>query len=242
MRWIWHLRLSDHERLVTNSGFHNLSSRDFTAVDGYLLGLGSSFAVTNPAPSFHSITEDFQEFQRKIRWGDHFQNNPSTRIRSNYIRGFHAATNTSPPTASMQTEAALLELRATLPGIVTACKLRPRKRNLSKIHELAIRSVKNDQKICIANADKNLGTVVLDSASFKNEAMRQLADRQVYLPTDDTADIGKKIKAGLENIAVRHHLSSRDTKCLLLFLPFKPAKFYLLPKIHKVPGPLRHER
>ena len=98
--------------------------------------------------------------------------------------------------------------------------------------------------------DKNLGTVVLDKSDYLSEGHRQLNDTKFYrlvthLPVDINEPFDRFVpevnflEDELLDIRNDHDdlLNVKDRSCMFATFPFKPAKFYLLPKLHKPLGP-----
>ena len=101
-------------------------------------------------------------------------------------------------------------------------------------------SLKDDKSIIIKGPDKGAAVIVWDREDYIKEASKQLEDKEVYMevPNDSTALVSTIFKS-LEKIRKRGDLS-QDTLNYFLVKDPKFARFYLLPKIHKllydVPG------
>ena len=90
---------------------------------------------------------------------------------------------------------------------------------------------------------------MLNTEDYVSEGYRQLSDAKYYrlIPTPAVSSVSFDnivpelhfLKPILIDIIEKHDsvLSSNDKIALLANFPFKPAKFYLLPKIHKDPSP-----
>ena len=112
-------------------------------------------------------------------------------------------------------------------------------RNSTRSDHKLLEERKHDSSISILNSDKNLGPVVLDTDWVKMETLRQLHDPKNYKeiePQDWPAyrqSIIAKREAYIKSCG--EHLSKSETKFLrsLDFNSSSPAKFYMIPKIHK---------
>lgn len=238
--------------MVTNLGFHNHSSCSFTDVEQQVLGYGSKFRPTTSLPSKITLTNDIKTFERKIRWHELFHRQQTYRppLQQKFIPGFHLRSNKQPPKASSATEAALLEFRSELVSKTSAARNIRRKSNLSAAEQRAIEHLNSRKDIVICDADKNLGTAVLNTTDYVAEGARQLADKKYYrvvthIPPDTDFPIEKFcpeiacIETVLKELVDDHKdlLCPKDIHALFASFPFHPAKFYMLPKLHKPPGP-----
>uniref|UniRef100_A0A803K2I9 Reverse transcriptase domain-containing protein n=1 Tax=Xenopus tropicalis TaxID=8364 RepID=A0A803K2I9_XENTR len=110
--------------------------------------------------------------------------------------------------------------------------------NLTSQEKAALKQLQDDKSIVIKNADKGGMVVVLDSETYKNEAMRQLNDNSTYQPlsTDPTIEFTKNLvelvndayKSGLFNERIRDYLIPTSPRVPL---------FHHLPKVHKSERP-----
>ena len=123
-----------------------------------------------------------------------------------------------------------------------------RKSNLSKSEYTALRQLNQRTDIVIKEADKNLGTTVLNSEDYYQECIRQLSDSKYYRKVGNTQNVMDLCKHFQELSVIEsslsaicneysHLLSKKDAISLFTSFPFVPARFYTLPKIHKDPGP-----
>uniref|UniRef100_A0A803JPB3 Reverse transcriptase domain-containing protein n=1 Tax=Xenopus tropicalis TaxID=8364 RepID=A0A803JPB3_XENTR len=111
--------------------------------------------------------------------------------------------------------------------------------NLTKMEQIALEQLRNDHSLVIKNADKGGMVVVLDSETYKNEALRQLSDVSTYQilkgnPTVSYTNILVSLvdgafRDGLINDKVRDYLVPKSPKIPL---------FHHLPKVHKIERPL----
>lgn len=238
--------------MVTNIGFHNHSNCSFTVTEQQVLGYGSKFRPSNPLPSNDRLAIDLDNFERRIRWTEFFNFRPVPVAESSekYIPGFHISSKRSPPTASRATEVGLLDFRHEMVTNVNNARHQRRKLNLTAGERRAMEKLNQRDDIIICNADKNLGTVVLNTADYIAEGLRQLSDTKYYrlvatIPEHCEEPVHRFVaevsllESELQDIIECHTdlISKKDIVSFFTCFPFKPAKFYLLPKLHKPVGP-----
>ncbi|XP_063954030.1 uncharacterized protein LOC135153802 [Lytechinus pictus] len=112
--------------------------------------------------------------------------------------------------------------------------------NLPREERQALSSLKNRSDIIIKPADKGSAVVVMDRQQYIDEAMKHLNNRSHYaLPdSDPTCNFSLQIQSTLNDMKEQEHLSDKAHK-FLSPTNAKPARFYLLPKIHKPGNPGR---
>ncbi|BHF75361.1 hypothetical protein SprV_0501845700 [Sparganum proliferum] len=116
-----------------------------------------------------------------------------------------------------------------------------KKRNmLSKAENEALRILKADKSIVILPADKGRSTVVLNKEDYVNKVEALLGDRTAYIPCegDMTKTLMSKINKDLASLRKSKAITQLDWQRM------KPkdsaiARFYGLPKVHKLGTPLR---
>lgn len=249
------MKLNKHCTMVTNIGFHNYTNCSFSSVEQQVLGYGSKFRPTTSLPSINTLTSDLGDFERRIRWHEVFHYRPDPILQSradHYIPGFHLNSSKEPPKASASVETSILAFKTELFENVAASRFYKRSPNLSKSERRAIEALNARTDIVICNADKNLGTAVLNKADYIAEGLRQLDDRKFYrkvasqpvncnkhVPFSSFVPEVCLIEDELKDICNEHSdvLSQKDILAMFSCFPFKPAKLYLLPKLHKPLGP-----
>ena len=206
-------------------------------MEEYLLGLGDRFRITTLGPSTEDFTRDLQTFSNKVRWFDTIHNGPTPvkRTPHSYIPKFHLNTGRQPRKDNPIIEATILELQTH--GMDIHRNLRKRPLNLTQCQQKIVNDLKTNQNIVIVNADKGLGAVVLNSKNYYAEADLLLADESTYerTPQHCLLDLENEISHQLGVILDNHKdfIDAKDVKGFLSCFPFKPAKFHLLPKLHK---------
>ena len=88
--------------------------------------------------------------------------------------------------------------------------------------------------IIIKPADKGKAVVVLDTEDYKKECYRQINDPKFYkqIKKDNTHEIEERIRRRLKQMIIDDEI---DQQAYNYLLPrrSRPARFYILPKIHK---------
>ncbi|XP_071493045.1 uncharacterized protein [Diadema antillarum] len=112
--------------------------------------------------------------------------------------------------------------------------------NLPKEERQALSSLKNRSDIIIKPADKGSAVVVMDRQQYIDEAMKHLRNPSHYtlLDFDPTNNFSQQIQSTLDDMKEHEHLTKKAHK-FLSPVNAKPARFYLLPKIHKPGNPGR---
>ena len=95
----------------------------------------------------------------------------------------------------------------------------------------AIKSLQNDHRIIIKEADKGGGIVIMNTSFYRDKMLEMLGNDTFYKRTDDaySKTTFKKIRnlISLAKDMTRHEIA------YLLDFDFKSSNFYGLPKIHK---------
>ena len=100
---------------------------------------------------------------------------------------------------------------------------------------------RDNDDIIIKPADKGSAVVVMDRARYVGEAMRQLSDKDIYLPlsNDPTAEMVDIINERVRRLHSDGYISDSTLQFLLINCNARAGRFYLLPKIHKKNSPGR---
>lgn len=111
--------------------------------------------------------------------------------------------------------------------------------NLNSKEKVSLKELQNDPSIIIKNADKGGAVVVMQASAYKEEALRQLSDRDTYLVLkgDPTDAFKKELSSLLDKGVSAGILSTKDKEMLIPEFPFMPI-FHHLPKVHKGFSPL----
>ncbi|KAJ8039378.1 hypothetical protein HOLleu_17075 [Holothuria leucospilota] len=110
--------------------------------------------------------------------------------------------------------------------------------NLSK-ERCALRDLSSNFNVVIRQADKGSAVVVMDRQLYIQERYRLLNDTSVYQRTEAT--VISDIERDIRQLADQLHnddVISDDMHQYAIRVNTRPARFYLLPKVHKkgVPG------
>ena len=208
----------------------NLSRRNLSASEISLLSKGLKFVPTANKIGRAKLKT---ELGRKLRLMWHFRNDG----RSFAADRFRPKSSFNPRNKDVIIETYLSCLEERLLDIKIPSKIF---NNLTKEEREALYSLKDDRSIIIKVADKGSAVVVWDREDYLKEAYRQLDDKEVYEQVpDDLSVLANALMKALEKIRLRGDLS-KDTFDYFLVKDPKFARFYLLPKIHKllhdVPG------
>jgi hypothetical protein len=106
--------------------------------------------------------------------------------------------------------------------------------NLTKPQYKALNRLRKRQDIILKPADKGSGVCVLTPQQYTDEAFRQLNDKTTYEKSDHNpmTQIQQKTAAAIEKHVYTGAIPRQSANLLTTPNP-QPAKFYLLPKVHK---------
>ena len=102
-----------------------------------------------------------------------------------------------------------------------------------RVMEICLSNLSN-VNLVIREADKGCTVVVMDRQRYIEEGYRQLNDTSVYLRTHATAI--SDIEEDIQRLADQLHIDgviTDDIRQFSIRRNTKPARFYLLPKVHK---------
>ena len=256
------IALSFHQRYVTNfidslnkNGNNNqyedefvvnLSNYKLTNAQKSVLGRSLNFCPTPGEPSLADLFKDLDKFHLQLSRKCFFENNtfatPSTSTGGATSQGtlntdsafehqkFKNPSSWAPKAPStLETFIKIneFELGKYVPRA-------PKRSNLSREEQLAIRELETNPHIVIKPADKCSAVVILSIDDYVSEAMRQLSDTDHYekQPTNLTARFNAEIKAKLDELLLSEEIGNKCHQYLYIDKP-RTALFYLLPKIHK---------
>ena len=113
-------------------------------------------------------------------------------------------------------------------------------RNLSKEEQVALENLRGYDDIIIKQAYKSSAVVVMDRERYVGEAMRQLDDKDVYVPltNDPTEEMIDIINERTRRLHGDGYISDLTLQYLLINSDARAERFYLLPEVHKqkLPG------
>ena len=188
-----------------------------------------------PAPEAQFDLQ-IKDFCRRVRLKDFFADQPQD---PDFNPRLYVPTGWNPPRQNPELEDKLFLLHETLRRNFSESK--PRwKDNLTRQERTELKELKNNQAVRVLPTDKNLGPALLSTDWVKNETLRHLYDDLSYS------------KVTLEEWYVyRDNVIKRREQLMSTYCQFlvpnvarflrsydhfvTPAKFYVIPKIHKTP-------
>ena len=221
---------------VPNLGVHNISSVRLTTDQMVLLSKGLKFIPTpKPRPN-STVFEDFELWARRIRIRHMFQSNE--RDAGFNPKMYAPNKGFEPETASQPLEDLIRVARTKLDATLRAHPVNSMgKDNLSRRLRKALRELRNNQHLRIRNADKNLGITVMDASWEHSQALSHLGDTRNYERVDEVPF--RRLKDNFLDFMYvnKRHFSKQELRWLRHFSTekFAPAKFYVIPKLHKKP-------
>ena len=110
--------------------------------------------------------------------------------------------------------------------------------NLSRNERMALQTLMHREDIIITQADKGGAVCIISIEDYIKEAKRQLDDTNFYtrMPTDLTSTHAEVINNTIRQFAKDKLLPMQVAKTLITEDP-KTARFYYLPKVHKINYP-----
>jgi hypothetical protein len=220
---------------------YNIARAHLTTTEKEILNKGLKFFPTPKQASAITHETAITNLYRKILIQGHYAlegADDDIRIRHEADRAFqdkHKAKSSWIPQPN-QVLAPILKfaelLKSELIDLPTNSK--GREFNISRKHRVALNRIRQRKDIIIKPADKGGGICILTPEQYTKEAYSQLYNDQHYkeLHSDPMNSIQTKIR----NTITKHNNSGaipNKTASLLVQQDPKPARFYLLPKIHK---------
>ena len=217
----------------------NLSGIPLSEAETSLLSKGLSFCPTPPQLQTVQLENDLESYFRRLRLREFFLDEETDN--SAPVHPFKPLSSWMPPKGRDQT----LEtyIKAVRSDTLSHTNNTPRHRafdNLRPDERQALKSLRSRSDIVIKPADKGSAVVVQSKEDYLVEAYRQLNDTSSYqkLPGDLTATHSQELKRMI--IELFHKgVIDKHTKNFLLPRQPRPARFYMLPKIHKAGNPGR---
>lgn len=234
---------------VANTGVHNLSSKSLTPSQQLTLGMGLKFVPPPPLCTRDDVAASVDNLTRQVRLRYMFMGHDSKK--ADPLRLPNPAFQ--PTKAHWSYEQYLLGCKGKLLDVFDSSLVRFS--GLPKAMALSIRTLRDNDFIIIKPADKNLGTAVVNTSWYIQEAKRQLEDRSVYTPISNSNELVSRAYAGLRKILAKFkELFQFDkkgnrvglTKLAQFLLQHQKgvgtalkdtriSQFYLIVKLHKNP-------
>ena len=118
---------------------------------------------------------------------------------------------------------------------IDICK---QKSNITKGERLALKTLKNNKDIVIRKADKNSTLCIIDKDNYIKEGLRQLNDGIHYeeINNSNLTEVTKSALAIIQELYDHNKIDDTTLRYLKKDISNgKLGKFFLLPKIHKLP-------
>lgn len=232
---------------------HNLANYPLTNRQQIALSLGLEYI---PVPTIYKhqspeqdIVSAFHNFSRRIRNDYYFLSNPMDRL-SSYDPLFHVSSSWQAPSTNQQVEHYLdhVEQQLLTRARTVSTKTISHRFNPPWLIP-TLRELRNNADIIVTAADKNMGTAVVTTTDYINEALRQLSDVNTYQQIDNYND--NDVWNKLDNILAQHNYLFRQQDGSFIVNPthkqyvnylrqlkgspsHRPmAHFYMLMKVHK---------
>ncbi|CAL8119549.1 unnamed protein product [Orchesella dallaii] len=212
---------------------HNLTDVKIPIIINIILTLGLSFSV-NAKPNFKQISNAINEGMRKVSWHVFFKNLGYDDNCDEVTLLVHRIKKTVNPSYKP------CPIQHAVFSDSFVEKLISKLRNQSKPHNVVfdhmlkeLKQFVTDNNIIIKPSDKNAGVCLMYKHDYDKEVMRQLQDETVYRPATHaeydyaTQDFTDKAKTLNKTLFKSLKLNS------IIPTKFKPANFYILPKLHK---------
>lgn len=200
-----------------------------------LLMLGLKCCI-NTNPNIRFLKKCLREAIRKLSWRVYFKRNPSNNKMSDFVincqKDFRMLNKVKGKQCPIQDE--LFNVKSLTKQFDIYCsKFRAKDAQIFTNLVQDFNTFCRINNVMITEADKNAGICIVNVNDYHNEALRQLNDLSTYHPSTRTA-------FELDMIKFNDHLSIFEKKLptnyrmkSVRFHVNNPAKFYILPKIHK---------
>ena len=211
----------------------NLSNRDLTPAENSLLSKGLSFCPTPREIDTFALRKDMLEYVRRLRLKEYFCGDRDVDGDVSEIPAFRKKSTWCPDRNRdliLETYVHMLERKIFSHDLRIRCQ-----RNMSKEEQEALENLRGYEDIVIKQADKGSAVVVMDREKYVSEAMRQLNDKEVYIPLtkDPTEEMIETINGRVNRLHRDGYIKDSTLQYLLINSDARAGRFYLLPKIHK---------
>ena len=225
-----------YDLLSRNLEIHNFSHVKLTERQSKVLGLGLKFRPSLRPPTEAQFDLEIKDFGRRVRLQDLFANQPPD---PDFNPRLYVPTGWNPPRQNPELEDKLFHLCEELRRNISDCK--PHwKDNLNRQDRAELRELKNDNTVRVLPADKNLGPALMSTDWVKNETLRRLYDELSYsrVTLEDWYVCRDNVIKRREQLMSTYcqFIVPNAARFLRSYDHFvSPAKFYVIPKIHKTP-------
>jgi len=222
--------------LKNNANFlHNFTDMEnIPTYVKYFLSLGLKFCVPN-IPHRKTIQKYFNEILRKLSWITYFKEKGEAKHLSNFDKFLiNCKKNKNQPQLPCPLKLDIFPNRSINNHFYNLL--------LSKINsnplfpESCMTNFRNffiQNNFLVKNADKNAGICIMKKSDYNAEIFRQLNDTDTYFPTTKI-HFDRSMEQFIDKTKSLHFkLTEQKSLESLIILNFKPASFYVLPKVHK---------
>ena len=222
-----------------NLEFHRFSSLKLTAPQSKALGLGLKFRPTLKPPSVAQFLPQIQDFCRSVRLHKKFEHQPDD---PDFNPRLYVKSEWDPPREDPHLEDNLYHIRQKLCQNLSSSKPKWNAILNSNIRA-ELKNLKENKAVRVTDTDKNLGPAVVFADWMKTETLKHLNDPTSYerVTQEEWSHRRCKVIENRERLmnTYKRFLPPNNVKFLRSFdntpSSTKPAKFYVIPKIHKTP-------
>ena len=213
----------------------NLSDYSLSYSDLRVLSLGLKFTPNPPHVDRLNLKESLRRFDRNLRLREYFVDSDSP-VDSDTIKFRKKTTWTPPPNRDKALDMFISVVESELMNA-------PEQKNFPNLtadERLALRNLKRNTEVVIREADKGSAVVVMSRERYIAEANRQLSDTDVYKQVSSAVvfDVIEEVKDILSRLQ-KSGVITEDMATYAVPVDSKPARFYILPKVHKTGCPGR---
>jgi hypothetical protein len=195
-----------------------------------VLSFGLNFCPVPHQVDILQLKEDFQRFSRNLRLREYFSNQDSSPYVPNPFKAQSTFTPSTNRCRFLDTYISAVESQ-----IFAALEEQaPFYKNLNSAQSKALLELRSNRQIVIREADKGSGVVIMDRDRYVAEAHRLLGDRNTYVPlaNDPSNDYLPELQSLIQT-ALSNGTIDQDMALHAVPTSFSPARFYLIPKVHK---------
>ena len=218
--------------------FHNLLHVNLSDTQSGTLCLGLNFRPTLRPPTARVFDCQAQDFCRSVRLHYKYANQPND---PDFNPKLNVKSGWNPPREDP--EESLYSIRQDL--LENVNKNKPHWRNnLSSEERSGLRGeIKENSSVCDLATDKNLGSTLISTELVEKETLKHLIDTKSYSKVifdDWTFRRHKGIETREKLVQSYSHFLPPNSHTFLRSLDdnresVNPAKFYIIPKVHKSP-------
>ena len=227
-------RFVRRSKTVKDSCVFKIGNVTLSPAEESLLSKGLKFC---PQPNSVDMTQtkaDLWWFDYRLRWKDFWEDRQDAQ---NDNEDFGLKSKNQDPKAPPKSADAALEayIKSINLNVLNTTYKNTEDDNLSTEERQALKSLKTREDIVVKRVDKGSGVCVMERNLYIQEAEKQLQNEKYYkkLNEDPTDKYLKDLKNLLEEGVEKEEITKKTMNNILPKNP-KTARFYILPKIHKV--------